>query len=52
MPGSLNKVQLIGKLGRDPESRSFSNGGKVVELRVATLRNMERQEQRRAQGAH
>lgn len=36
MPGSLNKVQLIGKLGRDPESRSFQNGGKVCELRIAT----------------
>jgi len=34
--GSLNKVMLIGHLGRDPESRSFSNGGKVVELRIAT----------------
>lgn len=36
MPGSLNKVQLIGRLARDPESRSFANGGKVCELRVAT----------------
>lgn len=36
MPGSLNKVQIIGKLGRDPESRSFQNGGKMVSLRVAT----------------
>jgi single-strand DNA-binding protein len=36
MAGSLNKVQIIGKLGRDPESRSFQNGGKVVNLRVAT----------------
>lgn len=36
MAGSVNKVILIGNLGRDPESRSFSNGGKVVELRVAT----------------
>jgi single-strand DNA-binding protein len=33
---SLNKVQIIGSLGRDPESRSFQNGGKVVNLRVAT----------------
>lgn len=33
---SLNKVQIIGRLGRDPESRSFQNGGKVVSLRVAT----------------
>jgi single-strand DNA-binding protein len=36
MSGSVNKVILIGSLGRDPESRSFQNGGKVVELRVAT----------------
>jgi single-strand DNA-binding protein len=33
---SLNKVQIIGHLGRDPEIRSFSNGGKVASLRVAT----------------
>lgn len=36
MAGSLNKVQLIGNLGRDPEIRSFSNGGKVANLRIAT----------------
>lgn len=33
---SLNKVQIIGHLGRDPEVRSFANGGKVCNLRVAT----------------
>jgi single-strand DNA-binding protein len=32
----LNKVQLIGRLGADPESRSLNNGGKVVNLRIAT----------------
>lgn len=32
----LNKVMLIGHLGADPESRSFSNGGEVVNLRIAT----------------
>jgi single-strand DNA-binding protein len=32
----LNKVQLIGRLGADPESRSLNNGGKVVNLRLAT----------------
>ena len=32
----VNKVILIGNLGRDPEVRSFQNGGKVVNLRVAT----------------
>lgn len=36
---SLNKVQLIGNLGADPESRSFSNGGEVVNLRLATTEN-------------
>jgi len=33
---SVNKVILVGNLGQDPESRSFNNGGKVVNLRVAT----------------
>ena len=33
---SLNKVQIIGRVGRDPEARSFGNGGKVVNLRIAT----------------
>jgi len=33
---SLNKVQLIGNLGADPEIRSFNNGGKVANLRLAT----------------
>jgi len=33
---SVNKVMIIGHLGRDPESRSFQNGGKMVSLRVAT----------------
>ncbi|WNO53741.1 single-stranded DNA-binding protein [Stakelama saccharophila] len=36
MAGSVNKVILIGNLGRDPESRTFQNGGKVVNLRIAT----------------
>ncbi|UAK24362.1 single-stranded DNA-binding protein [Sphingomonas nostoxanthinifaciens] len=36
MSGSVNKVIIVGNLGRDPESRSFQNGGKVVNLRVAT----------------
>lgn len=36
MAGSVNKVILIGRLGADPEVRSFGNGGKVVNLRVAT----------------
>ncbi|MFM7655000.1 MAG: single-stranded DNA-binding protein [Paracoccaceae bacterium] len=36
MAGSVNKVILVGNLGRDPEVRSFPNGGKVVNLRIAT----------------
>ena len=32
----VNKVILVGNLGQDPQSRSFQNGGKVVELRIAT----------------
>ncbi|OSP55518.1 single-stranded DNA-binding protein [Pseudoruegeria sp. SK021] len=36
MAGSVNKVILVGNLGRDPEVRTFQNGGKVVNLRIAT----------------
>ena len=36
MAGSVNKVILIGNLGRDPEVRTFANGGKVCNLRIAT----------------
>jgi len=36
MAGSVNKVILIGNLGRDPEARSFGNGGKVVKFSLAT----------------
>ncbi|MFT6532444.1 MAG: single-strand DNA-binding protein [Limimaricola cinnabarinus] len=39
MAGSVNKVIIIGNLGRDPEVRTFQNGGKVVNLRVATSEN-------------
>ncbi|SHI45266.1 single-strand binding protein [Palleronia salina] len=39
MAGSVNKVILIGNLGRDPEVRTFSNGGKVCNLRIATSEN-------------
>lgn len=35
MAGSLNRVQLIGNLGRDPEVRTFSNGNKVCNFSVA-----------------
>ncbi len=33
---SVNKVILVGNLGKDPESRSFQNGGEVVSFSVAT----------------
>jgi len=36
MAGSLNKVQLIGRLGRDPETRRLGNGDPVVSMRIAT----------------
>ncbi|ATX66247.1 single-stranded DNA-binding protein [Roseinatronobacter bogoriensis] len=36
MAGSVNKVIIIGNLGRDPEIRSFPSGGKVCNLRIAT----------------
>lgn len=39
MAGSVNKVILIGNLGRDPEVRTFPSGGKVVNLRIATSEN-------------
>lgn len=34
----LNRAELIGNLGRDPEVRTFQNGGKVANLRIATTR--------------
>lgn len=36
MSGSVNKVTILGNLGRDPEVRTFQNGGKICNLRVAT----------------
>ena len=36
---SVNKVILIGNLGRDPEVRTFQNGGKVCNLKLATSEN-------------
>lgn len=39
MAGSVNKVILVGNLGKDPESRSFANGGKVVSFTLATSEN-------------
>ena len=39
MAGTVNKVILIGNLGDQPEVRSFENGGKVCNLRIATSEN-------------
>lgn len=39
MAGSVNKVILIGNLGRDPEIRSFQNGGRVASFSIATSEN-------------
>lgn len=39
MAGSVNKVILVGNLGADPEVKSFANGGKIANLRVATSEN-------------
>src|ERR1700730_13864735 len=36
MTGSLNKATLIGNLGKDPEIRSFQNGGRAAHLTIAT----------------
>ena len=36
MAGSINKVILVGNLGRDPEIRSMQNGGELVNLSIAT----------------
>jgi len=39
MAGSVNKVILIGNLGADPEVKSFANGGRIANLRIATSEN-------------
>ena len=39
MAGSVNKVILIGNLGRDPETRSTQDGTKIVHLNLATSEN-------------
>ncbi|WP_332810991.1 single-stranded DNA-binding protein [Sphingomonas sp.] len=39
MAGSVNKVILVGNLGKDPEARTMGSGGEVVNLSVATSEN-------------
>jgi len=36
MAGSVNKVIILGNLGAEPEVRTFQNGNKVCNLRIAT----------------
>ncbi|WP_295529644.1 single-stranded DNA-binding protein [Novosphingobium sp. Chol11] len=39
MAGSVNKVIIVGNLGADPEVKSFQNGGRIANLRIATSEN-------------
>jgi len=39
MAGSVNKVILVGNLGADPEVKSFQNGGRIANMRIATSEN-------------
>ena len=39
MSGSVNKVILIGNLGADPEIKSFQNGGRIANMKIATSEN-------------
>ena len=39
MAASVNKVILVGNLGRDPEVRTMQNGGRIVNLSIATSEN-------------
>jgi single-strand DNA-binding protein len=39
MAGSVNKVIIVGNLGADPEVKSFQNGGRICNLRIATSEN-------------
>ena len=39
MSGSVNKVILVGNLGADPEIKSFQNGGRIANIRIATSEN-------------
>ena len=39
MAASVNKVIIVGNLGQDPEIRTFQNGGKIANLRIATSEN-------------
>ena len=44
MAGTVNKVILIGNLGKDPEIKSFENGGKIANFSIATTENWKDQQ--------
>ena len=48
---SVNKVIIVGNLGRDPETRYMPSGEAVTNIRVATIVPMERQGKRREEGS-
>ena len=46
----VNKVILVGRLGKDPETKSFANGGSVTQFTMATSENWRDKQTGRAQG--
>lgn len=38
MANSVNKAFLIGRVGKDPDTKTFQNGGKIVNFSMATSR--------------
>lgn len=44
MSGSLNRVEIIGNLTKDPEVKSFANGGKVCNITIATSKKWKTKE--------
>ena len=50
MAGSVNKVILVGNLGKDPEVRRLNSGDQVVNFTLATSENWRDKNSRRAQG--
>lgn len=49
MSGSLNKVMLIGNLGKDPETRHFEGGGMLVKFPIATTESYKNREGQRVE---
>lgn len=50
MAGSVNKVILVGNIGKGPEVRSLQSGSRVCNLSIATSESWKRQSDRGAQG--